>query len=125
MKKNLRSVEKLSTGAYEYLRIDAEEAVALVDAKSHIYISKEEYKRQSKFYHLQPCKGTLKNVIDADGAKAQKIINGINYYKHLNQRVPNSTKIANCSMGVSEIRRTNKYALKHIKKVKQNAILEE
>ncbi|MCK9429223.1 MAG: hypothetical protein M0R17_04410 [Candidatus Omnitrophica bacterium] len=124
MKKNLRSVTRNSEGIYEYFRLDAEEAIKLVDAKTHIFISKEEYKRQSKFYTLYPCPGTLINVEpfeDKDGNLiTQKYLDNINYTKHLGEQFPSSTKIAKCSSSVSKVIRRNKYAIKPNTILKRN-----
>lgn len=118
--KNLRSVKRNSEGVYEYFRLDAEEAMQLVDAGTHIFISKEEYKRQSKFYQEIPCNGTLVNIEpyeDKEGNKiTQKSLGNINYAKHLGERFPSSTKIAKCSSEISTVRRKNKYGLKKIVK---------
>jgi hypothetical protein len=123
MKKNLRSVTRNSEGIYEYFRLDAEEAMKLVDAGTHIFISKEEYKRQSKFYHFYPCQGTVVNIEpfeDKDGVlKTQKYLNNINYAKNLGEQFPSSTKIAKCSSQVGEIRRRDKYVIKPKTIIKQ------
>lgn len=113
MKKNLRSVTRNSEGVYEYFRLDAEEAMQLVDAGTHIFISKEEYKRQSKFYQEIPCNGTLIKHIDKEGNKSYNPLYNINYAKNLGEKYPSSTKIATCSSEVSTIRRRNKYAKKN------------
>lgn len=117
MKKNLRSVKRTSEGVYEYFRIDAEEAMKLVDAGTHIFISKEEYKRQSKFYQFYPCQGTVVNIEpfeDNEGVlKTQKYLDNINYTKNMGkEQFPSSTKIAKCSSQISTVRRRNKYAKK-------------
>lgn len=114
MKKNLRSVKRNSEGRYEYFRLDAEEAIKLVDAGTHIFISKEEYKRQSKFYRLEECTGTLIKHIDKEGNKSYKSLHNINYAKNLGEQFPSSTKIAKCSMQTSQVRRRNKYGLKKV-----------
>ena len=108
--KNLRSVRKNSEGSYEYFRVADEEAKELVESGSVIYISKEEYKRQSKFFKFVPCKGTIINVgRDENGDKIQKILYNINFNK--TGKPLKSTKIAKCS-SVVPVYRKNKYLKK-------------
>ena len=76
MKKNLRSVKRNEEGNYEYFRVDVEEAARLESIGGYIYINKEEFKRQSKFYTMYPCQGTVVNIkpfVDEKGVlKTQK-----------------------------------------------------
>jgi len=111
MKKCLRSVNKLSTGSYEYFRVDVEEARIMVETGNYIYISREEFKRQSKFYKYIPCEGTLINRTDANGEKYQECLYNQNPLKH-KEGFPSSTKIAKCSMNIPTVRRKNKYAIR-------------
>lgn len=108
--KNLRSVRKNSEGSYEYFRVADEEAKELVESGSVIYISKEEYKRQSKFFKFTPCKGTIINVgRDENGDKIQKILHNLNFNK--TGKPLKSTKISKCS-SVVPVYRKNKYLKK-------------
>lgn len=107
MKKCLRSVEKLSTGNYEYLRVHVTEAKEMVETKRYIFISKEEYKRKSKFYKLIPTEGTLINTKDEDGYAVQKCLNNLNFNKDLD-KYPNSTKISKSSKYNPAVSRKNK-----------------
>ncbi|MCP4255049.1 MAG: hypothetical protein GY775_16905 [Candidatus Scalindua sp.] len=112
MKKCLRSVEKRESNKYEYLRVSVGEAERLVETKTYIYISKEEYKRKSKFYKLEPCKGQLINVIDNEGNKSQKLVENINYQKMIDSqnKVPNSSKVGRGSINLASIYRKNKFS---------------
>ena len=108
--KNLRSVRKNSDDRYEYFRVEDAEARELVESNNFIYISKEEYKRQSKFYKETPCKGTILNVgRDEEGNKIQKILYNLNFNKR--GKPLKSTKIAKSS-AVVPVYRTKKYMKK-------------
>lgn len=109
--KNLRSVKRNSEERYEYFRVEDREAKELVESGEYIYISKEEYKRQSKFYHFVPCEGQLFNRVDENGDKYQVVLHNINYSKR--GKPLSSTKIAKCS-SVIPIYRKNKYLKKLI-----------
>lgn len=111
MKKCLRSVNKTSDGVYEYFKLSVEEAIKMVETGSYIYISKEEFKRQSKFYHFVPCEGTLINKKDESGKMYQECLYNQNPLKN-KKFFPNSSKIAKCSMNNGNILRKNKYKLK-------------
>jgi hypothetical protein len=120
MKKNLRSVQRNSENRYEYFRVDVEEAARLMSIGGYVYISKEEYKRQSKFYNFELTNGTIINHFDNEGNKSQECLNNYNFGRSSRQNsMPSSTKIANCSSSVSEIKRKNKYAIKHKTILKQ------
>jgi hypothetical protein len=119
MKKCLRSVYQID-GLYAFIKVTVEEAKQLVDAGSYIYISKEEYKRNNKFYnhlpsqvaYLEECTGTLIKHIDKDGNKSYESLHNINYVKNLGEQYPSSTKLGAGSMGSNQVRRRNKYAKK-------------
>ena len=121
MKKSLRSVTKNEQGVYEYLRVDVEEAARLESIGGYIYISKEEFKRKSKFYQFVPCNGTLIKQIDGEGNVSYKSLHNINYAKNLGEQFPSSTKIAKCSMQISQVRRKDKYGIKKSHKLEENA----
>jgi hypothetical protein len=111
MKKCLRSVNYVEDKRYEYLRVDVEEAKEMVETGKYIYISKEEYKRKSRYYKMIPCQGTLINTIDARGNKRQELIKPINYEKqyYLSIKLPNSSKIGKGSINSSKVLRKNKF----------------
>jgi hypothetical protein len=108
--KNLRSIRKNSEDSYEYFRVADEEAKELVESGSVIYISREEYKRQSRFFKFTPCKGTIINVgRDENGDLIQKTLHNLNFEK--SGKPLKSTKIAKCS-SVIPVYRKNKYLKK-------------
>ena len=107
--KNLRSVRKNSDDRYEYFRVEDAEAKELVESNNFIYISKEEYKRKSKFFHFEPCRGTLIKVSDEDGTIRYQSLNNLNFNK--TGKPLKSTKIAKCSSCIP-VYRTKKYMKK-------------
>ena len=118
MNKSLRSVKPLSNGRYEYLRVPAEEAKKLIESKTHIFIGKEEFKRQSNAYVVNSCMGTIVNGVDDKGNKTQECLYNINYTKWMGeQKFPNSTKITKSSMGSGTVKRRNKYGKHKVKPV--------
>jgi len=125
MKKSLRSVDKRNDGRYEYFRVSEEEAKKLVEDELCVYISREEYKRQSTFYHVIPCTGTIVNTKDKDGNVTQKSLYNINYTKYMGeQKYPTSTKLGKGSKNSNQVRRKNKFGIKKTVKTIINTAVE-
>ena len=113
---------KLKDGSFEYVRVTEKDAMKLVDSEDSKwnYISKEEFKTQSRYYKTIPCKGTFVRTTETrDGQKVivYKLINEINHIKRntktIAKQYPNSSKLSKYSINLN-VRRKGKFNNKHL-----------